>query len=70
MKNYLNILDIPDEVLFLIFQKLNTVERLSSLEDVNQRFHRLTFDPVLIRDLDMTTITNIDSFYVDKIRYL
>ncbi|CAF1023735.1 unnamed protein product [Adineta steineri] len=54
---------MPDEVLFLIFQKLNTVELLSSLADVNQRFHRLTFDRLLIRDLNMTTITNINSFY-------
>ncbi|CAF1035892.1 unnamed protein product [Adineta steineri] len=63
MKNYLNILDIPDEILFLIFQKLNAVEVFSTLEDVNQRFHRLAIDPLLIRDLNMTTITNINSFY-------
>ncbi|CAF1037544.1 unnamed protein product [Adineta steineri] len=63
MKNYLNILDIPDEILFLIFQRLNAVEVFTSLEDVNQRFHRLAFDPLLIRDLNMTTITNINSFY-------
>ncbi len=34
-----------------------------SLLDVNRRLHRLTFDSLYIRDLDMTIITNINSLY-------
>ncbi len=36
MKNHLNILDMPDEILFLIFQKLNMVDVFYSLVDVNR----------------------------------
>jgi hypothetical protein len=63
MNNYLNILDIPDEILFLIFEKVNTVDVFSSLVGVNQRFDRLAFDSLYIRHLNMTTITNFNSFY-------
>ena len=63
MNNHLNILDLPDEILFIIFNKLNMVDVLYSLVDVNQRFDRLVLDSLYIRDLDMTTIMNINSLY-------
>jgi hypothetical protein len=63
MNNHLNILDIPDEILFLIFKKVNTVDVFSSLVGVNQRFDRLAFDSLYIRHLNMATITNFNSFY-------
>jgi hypothetical protein len=62
-KNHFNILDLPDETLFIIFKKLNMVDVFYSFLDVNRRFHRLTFDSLYVRDLDMTTITNINSLY-------
>ena len=61
--NHLNILDLPDEILFIIFKKLNMVDVLYSLVDVNRRFDRLALDSLYIRDLDMTTIMNINSLY-------
>ena len=61
--NHLNILDLPDEILFIIFKKLNMVDVLYSLVDVNQRFDRLVLDSLYIRDLNMTTIMNINSLY-------
>jgi hypothetical protein len=61
--NHLNILDLPDEILFIIFQKLNMVDVLYSLVDVNQRFERLTLDSLYIRDLDMTNIMAFNSLY-------
>jgi hypothetical protein len=63
MNNHLNILDIPDELLFLIFRRLNTVDVLYSVVDVNRRFNRLVFDSLYVCDLNMTTITNINSLY-------
>jgi hypothetical protein len=36
--NQLNILDLPNEILLNIFNKLNTVDVLYSLVDVNKRF--------------------------------
>ena len=52
--NHLNILDLPNEILFIIFNKLNMVDVLYSLVDVNQRFDQLVLDPLYIRNLDMT----------------
>ena len=54
IRSHLNILDLPNEVLFMILKKLNAIDALSSLADVNQRFHRLVVDPLYIRDLDLT----------------
>jgi hypothetical protein len=54
--NNKNILDLPDEILLIIFNKLNLIDVLYSLVDVNSRFDRLAFNPLYIDDLDMTTI--------------
>jgi hypothetical protein len=61
--NHLNILDLPDEVLFLIFKELNTIDVFHSFVDVNRRFDRLVLDSLYIRDLSMINIMNIDSLY-------
>jgi len=36
--NNLNILDLPNEILLMIFKKLNMVDVLYSLVDITQRF--------------------------------
>jgi hypothetical protein len=61
--NHLNILDLPDEVLLIILKKLNTIDLLHSLVDVNRRFDRLVLDSLYILDLDMTDIMTINSLY-------
>jgi len=61
--NRLNILDLPDEILCLIIEKLNMVDVFYSLVNVNQRFNRLVFDSLYIHDLNMRTIMNINSLY-------
>jgi len=64
--NYSNnkyILDLPDEILLIIFKKLNIIDVLYSLVDVNQRFDRLALNPLYIHDLDMTTIMTNNSIY-------
>jgi hypothetical protein len=58
-----NILDLPDEILFIIFKKLNTIDVFYSFGDVNRRFHRLVLDSLYIRHLEITTLRNIKSEY-------
>jgi hypothetical protein len=50
--NDINIFDLPDEMLRAIFNKLNMVDILYSLVDVNQRFNRLALDSLYIYHLD------------------
>jgi hypothetical protein len=61
-KNNVNILDLPDEILLVIFNKLNGIDALYSLVDVNERFDRLVLNAVRIRTLDMTKMM-IKSYY-------
>ena len=50
----MNILDLPDEMLLSIINKLHMIDVLYSLVDVNQRFDRLVLNPVYINHLDLT----------------
>ena len=50
-------------MLISIFNKLNNVDILYSLVDVNQRFDRLVVDSLYVRDLNMTNIMSINSLY-------
>jgi hypothetical protein len=59
--NHHYILDLPDEILFIILKKLNMVDVLSSLVDVNRRFHRLAIDSLYVRYFDMTDMMIINS---------
>jgi hypothetical protein len=61
--NHPYILDLSDEILFIIFEKLNMVDVLSSVVDVNRRFGRLALDSLYIRDLNMTSTMTINSLY-------
>jgi hypothetical protein len=58
----LNILDLPDEILLIIFNKLNTIDVFYSLVDVNERFDRLVLNSLHIRNLDTTNMV-IKSYY-------
>ncbi|CAF1321852.1 unnamed protein product [Adineta steineri] len=60
--NYSNIFDLPNEILFIIINKLNTADVIYSLFDVNERFVHLLFDPLYIQNLDITLMT-MKSFY-------
>src|SRR5437660_1072240 len=71
--NCLNILDLPNEILLTIFNKLNRVNVLYSLVDVNERFDRLILNPFYIHNLDLIIkslsdgICSIDNEILDKI---
>ncbi len=52
---------MPNEILFIIVNKLNIGHAVCSLTDINERFVRIVLDPH-IRHLDMTIIT-MKSFF-------
>ncbi|CAF2919463.1 unnamed protein product [Rotaria sp. Silwood2] len=64
--NDITILDLPDEMLRNIFNKLNMVDMLYSLVDVNQRFDRLALDSLYIHHFDLVIKRDdIHNFSVD-----
>ena len=52
-----NILDLPDEILQLIFHQLNLVDMFYSLVNVNKRFDRLVLDPLHVHHLNFAVKT-------------
>jgi hypothetical protein len=74
--NELNVLDLPNEILLIIFSKLNTADALYSLVDVNKRFDELVLDALHIRNLDTASmliksnfdhVFSIDNRVLDRI---
>lgn len=65
-KNEINILDLPDEILLKILEKLLMIDVFQSFLNVNQRFNRLLLDSVYVRHFDMSTITAIHLSYEDN----
>jgi hypothetical protein len=43
--------DLPDEILMIIFKKLNNLDALYSLQGVNQRLNQIIQDPIFISRL-------------------
>jgi hypothetical protein len=60
--NRLNILDLPNEILFRIVKKLNIVDVFYSLVDIDERFFQMVLDPLYNRNLNMTVMT-MNSFF-------
>jgi hypothetical protein len=60
--NTSNILDLPNEILLIIINKLSIIDVFYSLVDINERFAQLVLDPLYIRHLDMTVMT-MKSFF-------
>ncbi len=56
-KNHLNILDLPNEILLIICNKLHMADVLYSLVNVTKGFDQLALDPLRIRHLDTTILT-------------
>jgi hypothetical protein len=56
-----HLLDLPDEILLLIFKELPTVDVLSFLADVHPRLHGLAHDFLYVRRLDLTGLSTIKS---------
>ena len=65
------LIDLPDELLMIIFQKLNSVDVLYSLLNINRRLNRIVRDPIFTSCLILLKrIANdvIDVFPSDAIR--
>ncbi|CAF1106670.1 unnamed protein product [Rotaria magnacalcarata] len=60
-KNGMNILDLPDEMLLAIFNKMNMIDVLYSLVGVNQRLDQLIFDPLYICHLNVRVNSLLNS---------
>ncbi|CAF4888637.1 unnamed protein product [Rotaria socialis] len=70
--NNIIILDLPNEILVIIFNKLNMIDAFYSLVDVNERFNRLVFDRLYIHNLDLTVkssnrMSSINNQMLDKV---
>lgn len=50
----MNILDLPDEILQFIFNKLSTIDIFYSLINVNERFARIARDSLYVNHLDFS----------------
>ncbi|CAF1203144.1 unnamed protein product [Rotaria magnacalcarata] len=59
--NQFQLLDLPNEILFIILKKLNKIDALYSLVGVSQRLDQLLPQSLYIRNLDMISMT-IKSF--------
>ena len=69
----MNIVDLPDEILLLILNKLNIVETLSKQIGIHHRFDRLLFDDIYVRQLDFTekssdnSVISIEDSIIDDV---
>ena len=53
MKNFcVELNDLPDEILLMIFKRLNNLEILYSFQGVNERFNRIIYDPIFTTHLN------------------
>ena len=59
MSNSKNILDLPDEMLCAIFNKLNMVDILYSLVDVDERFDRLALNSLYVHHLNFAVTPTV-----------
>lgn len=57
------LLDLPDEILLMIFKELNMVDVFYFFANVNQRLNRIVHDSLYIRQLDVTHLLTL------KLRY-
>ena len=56
-----SILDLPDEILLIIFKKLDNIDLLYSLIDINQKLDKILCDINFTKDVDLTIISSNDT---------
>ena len=56
----INILDLPGEVLILIFTKLKNIDVLYSLIGVDERLDRIVCDRIFTQSIDFITTSSMD----------
>ncbi len=57
---HLNILDLPNEMLIMIFKKLKMVDVVYSCMNINERLDQLVFDSLDRHHVDMTVHSSLD----------
>jgi len=62
--------DLPDEILLIIFKKLNNVALLYSLFDVNKRLNKILHDPIFTSHLNLLNLCSNDYIHGYLIQYL
>ncbi|CAF2954961.1 unnamed protein product [Rotaria sp. Silwood2] len=55
--------DLPDEILLIIFKKVNNVALLYSLFDVNKRLNKILHDPIFTSHLSLLNCHSSDCIY-------
>ncbi|CAM2706336.1 unnamed protein product [Rotaria socialis] len=55
--------DLPDEIIFIIFKKLNKLDVLYSFINVNTRFNNIVHDPTFTSDLTLFNYLSYDYIY-------
>ncbi|CAF3012432.1 unnamed protein product [Rotaria sp. Silwood2] len=56
--SYIQLNDLPDEILMIIFKKLANVEVLYSLSGVNKRLNKIVHDSIFTNDLSFLMSTS------------
>jgi hypothetical protein len=47
--------DLPDEILLIIFKKLDNLELLYSIQGINERLNKIIYDPIFTSRLNFLT---------------
>ncbi|CAF1219115.1 unnamed protein product [Adineta steineri] len=61
--SYIGLNDLPDEILMIIFQKLNNIDVLYSFHGINQRLNRIICDSIFTNRL--TFINSLSKTFID-----
>jgi hypothetical protein len=57
-KLYLQLSDLPDEILLIIFKKVNNIALLYSLFNINKRLNRILHDPIFTSHLNFVEFSS------------
>ena len=69
-KSITNLLDLPDELLLIIFKHLNFIEVINSFFDINERFDRIICDHSMTKTLDFSSMIFFDNQIFDRLGQL
>lgn len=65
--SHIHLNDLPDEILLIIFKKINNVVLLYSLFNINKRLNKILYDPIFTNDLSLLIQLSDDS--ISALRY-
>ncbi len=61
--SFLQLVDLPDELLLMIFKNLENVLALYSFMGINRRFDQILHDPIFTNRLTLMTCSRYSCFY-------